>query len=885
MSVIHKALNKYFGYKKFRPGQEEIINSIISGLNVLAVLPTGAGKSICYQLPALVSEKFSLVISPLIALMKDQVDSLNSKETIAAFINSSLDFNETEYILNETENGKYKLLYVAPERLENIAFAERIKRLIPDYLFVDEAHCISEWGHSFRPSYRKIKEFIDFVEIKSISAFTATATPEVEKDIVYQLGLENAKVFVRGFDRENLLINIIHTIQKKEKVVQLISQHTTPAIIYTASRKKAEEITEYLNLHKIKCSYYHAGLKQLERKYVQESFLNDKIPVIAATNAFGMGIDKKDIRLIIHFNAPGSIEAYYQEIGRAGRDGKISNTYLLFDESDIELQEFLISSSNPDFKTVQDIYEAIHNYGRVAIGNKPENEIEIDQDFINLVLGRQVQRGIIKASIKILENAGYMREVSNYEKKYSLRFLTDINHLKDFVKNTSSPAFKDICIYLLRKYGGSILNSKININLSAISEETGLHENLIDDTFKSLDDIGILSFYKPPTKDTVIILQPRVDIKNLNLDMRSVNENYLHQKKKLEAVSKYAHSTECRFKFILNYFGDTGNFTRCGRCDNCMNNEDSSSAELREYINELILRTMYEFNMGMAHNSVVNTLKGKTKDSGLQKLSTYGNCHNHKANDISKAFFELVENRSIIKTDVLRDKYIVSDKGVSFLASKGLTNKEISADEDYEQNLILYHKLREIRASIAKRFMQSEKLVCPDEVLRAVVVTKPTSKREMVSIEGFNERMFNKMGDVFLETINHFKSTQKELKKVSAGKKNDSTGLNINLNQSVQSMLPKSIYDTYQLLLKGYNIKDIASVRRLSEPVISMQIETIISYLPETDITGLIGSDLLGKINSGIDKGFVDLKDLKNKLGDDVSYPLLRIAIAKKKAR
>ena len=876
MDQVLKALKKYFGYTKFRPGQEEIINSIIAGENVLAVLPTGAGKSICYQIPSLVSEKFSLVISPLIALMKDQVDSLNSKESVAAFINSSLDYFETELILNETEAGKYKLLYVAPERLENVSFAERIKRMNPSYLFVDEAHCISEWGHNFRPSYRKIREFVDFVEIKKISAFTATATPEVEKDIVFQLRLENPKVFVRGFDRENLLIHVIHTVQKKEKTLQLVAQGETPAIIYTASRKKAEEITEYLNLHKIKCTYYHAGMNSIERKHVQESFLNDKVPIIAATNAFGMGIDKKDIRLIIHYNAPGSIEAYYQEIGRAGRDGKISNTYLLFDSSDIELQEFLIASSNPDFQTVQDVYTAIHDYGRVAIGNKPETEIEIDYDFINLVSGRQIQKGVLKASLKILENAGYLREVSNFEKKYSVKFLFEINKLKTFVKNTSSVNFREISLFLLRKYGSRIISDKVQVNLSSVAEETGINEFIIDDTLKSLDELGVLTYYRPPSKDSVLILQPRVDIRKLQLDMKSVNESYLNQRKKLEAISKYVYSSDCRFKFILEYFGDDEKYTRCGRCDNCLNADTSTSSEQRVYVSELILRTMYEYNMGMAHNAVVNTLKGKSKNPSLQKISTFGSCHNYKSNDISTAFFELNENRSIIKIDTLRDKYIISDKGVSFLSSKGFTETEVKQDEDYEQNLVLYHKLREIRASIAKRFMQSERLICPDDVMRAVVAAKPMKKNELLSVEGFNERMYNKMGEMFLETINSFK----------AEKKNNKTQIDPDTNNiTTQSVLPKNIHDTYLLLVKGYNLKDIAALRKLSEPVISMQLETIISFLPNTDISGLIDKETLDKIYKVMEKGFVDLKDLKSKLDIDVSFPLLRIAVAKKKSK
>ena len=261
-----EALKKYFGYSEFRASQLEIIQQITDKKNVLAVLPTGAGKSVCYQIPALISDNYSIVISPLIALMKDQVDSLNKKNEIAGFINSTQSFHETERVLNDIAFGKIKIVYVAPERLENTEFAERLKNLNPEFLFIDEAHCISEWGHNFRPSYTRIKDFIEFTGIKKISAFTATATPEVVKDIIKQLGLKNVNVIVKGFERDNLYVNVEITKKKKERCLELIHQHKFPAIIYTSSRRKTEELNEYLQMNKINSQYYHAGLNPIIRE-------------------------------------------------------------------------------------------------------------------------------------------------------------------------------------------------------------------------------------------------------------------------------------------------------------------------------------------------------------------------------------------------------------------------------------------------------------------------------------------------------------------------------------------------------------------------------------------------------------------------------------------
>jgi ATP-dependent DNA helicase RecQ len=356
MDKTLKILEKYYGYKNFRRGQEIIIESILEKQDVLAIMPTGAGKSICYQVPALLFEGITIVISPLISLMKDQVDSLNSIGIEAAFINSTLDSNEFEEVFYGLKNNRYRIIYVSPERLDSKTFLEAIDIIKVSQVAVDEAHCVSQWGHDFRSSYKKIGSFINRFEIRPvITAFTATASLEVRNDIVNLLNLNEPKIFVNGFDRENLEINIIKDGRKDKFLKEYIKKHSdTSGIIYCATRKEVDSIyEEILNLG-YSVGKYHAGLKDIERKEFQDMFIKDKINIMVATNAFGMGIDKPNIRFVIHNNMPQSIEAYYQEIGRAGRDGEKSECILLFTPGDIHLQKYLIDTGlrNEDRKAI-----------------------------------------------------------------------------------------------------------------------------------------------------------------------------------------------------------------------------------------------------------------------------------------------------------------------------------------------------------------------------------------------------------------------------------------------------------------------------------------------------------------------------------------------------
>ena len=347
LKAAQEILQKYYGYKSFRAGQQEIIESILSQRDTFAVMPTGAGKSVCYQIPALLLPGITLVISPLISLMKDQVDALNGIGIPAAYINSSLGYDQVDEILNAAESGKIKILYIAPERLKSRRFEELITSLEVSLIAVDEAHCVSQWGHDFRPSYRLITPFIEsFSQRPPVSAFTATATNEVSKDVVDLLGLKRPSIFVTGFNRDNLYFGVIRGEDKRDFVLEYIKAKGEAAgIIYAATRKEVDALHAYLVKKGYSAGRYHAGMEAEERKNSQDAFLYDDVQIMIATNAFGMGIDKSNIRFVIHYNMPKNLEAYYQEAGRAGRDGATSECILLYGPRDVSLQKFLIEQS------------------------------------------------------------------------------------------------------------------------------------------------------------------------------------------------------------------------------------------------------------------------------------------------------------------------------------------------------------------------------------------------------------------------------------------------------------------------------------------------------------------------------------------------------------
>ncbi|MDA3859748.1 MAG: RecQ family ATP-dependent DNA helicase [Melioribacteraceae bacterium] len=638
---MKNTLQKIFGFTEFRLGQEEIIQSIINGNNVLAVLPTGGGKSLCYQIPALLGETFSIVISPLIALMKDQVDSLNKTEIHAAYVNSTMDFREVEHVFRDLESKKIKLLYVSPERLENIQFAERIKTLNPKYIFVDEAHCISEWGHNFRPSYRKIIEFAENISNNNISAFTATAVPEVRRDIVEHFNFNNPRVFIKGFERENLKLNVLRTNRKKEKVLELVSNNRLPAVIYTSSRKAAEEISEYLNFNNQNAVFYHAGLQPEQRRMIQDNFMNDRVKIICATNAFGMGVDKSDIRLLIHYNMPASLENYYQEIGRAGRDGKTAKIYLLYEDKDYHIQEYFINNGYPTIDEIKTVYNSICNAAKIAVGSVFSRRIFIDKQIIQLLSNNKINQTKLNSALKVLDENNFI-DFSSDKINYSfVKILFDAEQLKTFIKKFAQSLNREILLFFIRDFGETVFSQKKKIDINYLANKLSSNSKEIIDALTKLTNAGIIEFSIPTDKPSIKFIGERVAPNKLLINVEHFYALKENAKLKLDLMRNFAFTDSCRFKSILNYFGEELPDYACGKCDNCTNKAYQNKPQL-EYLEEIVIDTIHQANNRIRTNDLIKILMGNNKHGNLKSNSNFGVCKHFKKDELVETLDTLI---------------------------------------------------------------------------------------------------------------------------------------------------------------------------------------------------------------------------------------------------
>ncbi len=584
MPDIHSILKQYWGYDSFRPLQKEIIESVLTNQDTLALMPTGGGKSLCYQIPAMCKDGICLVISPLIALMKDQVENLRKKGITAFSIYSGMSRKEVMNTLKVAGNSNCKFLYVSPERLETNLFKEFLPTLDINLIAVDEAHCISQWGYDFRPPYLRIALLREELTGIPILALTATATPDVQIDICDKLTspptplqrrgerTHDWKIFRQSFERPNLSFSVFKVESRANKIIEIISNVAGSGIVYCKSRKRTNEIAGLLRLQNISADYYHAGLAQEIRSKKQEAWIKNETRIIVCTNAFGMGIDKPDVRVVVHADMPDSLENYYQEAGRAGRDLKKSYAVLLYDDGDIAELEAMPDIRFPSLENIRNVYQSVCNYLQIPSGRNEGVYYDFDiGDFIKKfskgVQGANFNIHTVVYSLKALEQDGWLSFNEQVFLPSIVQFNTNKSDLYEFEKN--NPTLEPLIKSLLRAYEG-IFDFPTSISEMILANLNKTNVDIIKEQLQQLNRSGILEYRPQKDSPQIFLLKNRVKAEDLVIDMTAFKKRKEKYFQRIKMMMHYAHETIfCRSQLFGNYFGDN-EIKKCAVCDNCL---------------------------------------------------------------------------------------------------------------------------------------------------------------------------------------------------------------------------------------------------------------------------------------------------------------------------
>lgn len=605
-------LKKYWGYDKFRDLQEEIIDSVLAGRDTLGLMPTGGGKSITFQVPVLATDGMALVITPIISLMKDQVDNLIARGIKATYLHAGLTRSEVKKCYDKCRFGNCKFLYVSPERLNAKGFIEHLKQMPITLIVVDEAHCISQWGYDFRPSFLRIAKLRKIFPLVPILALTATATPEVVADIMDNLAFRERNVFSKSFARDNIVYVVRDTSDKERELVHIMSSVYGTGIVYVRSRKKAKHISDLLNGHGIGADYYHAGLSIEEKESKQQKWKNDECRIMVATNAFGMGIDKPDVRIVVHVDVPNSIEEYYQEAGRAGRDGKRAFAVQLTAATDKRVLNKHLSDAFPDKEFIRNVYELLCVFLNVAVGEGYDKMF----DFNFNLFCKRFNLPILPThnALKILTQAQYIEFIEEIETQSRVMIHVGKNELYDL--HTTTPGADKVLQAILRLYTG-LFSDYVFINEAVISMRTGLSEQTIYEALLEMTRMHILHYVPRKRTPYIIFTTSREETKHVKLPRTIYEDLRKRMEARIDAVIEYISSHEhCREWVMLRYFGEKVS-SGCGHCDVCIDRKkkqqygDDDVRKGITYMAGLRPRTLAEFvrTLSFTKDDIVKMLR------------------------------------------------------------------------------------------------------------------------------------------------------------------------------------------------------------------------------------------------------------------------------------
>ena len=599
-------LQKYWKYDAFRPMQEEIINHVLEGKDTLALLPTGGGKSICFQVPALAKEGICIVVSPLIALMKDQVENLKKLGIAAEAIFSGMPYRKIDSLFDNCVYGNIKLLYLSPERLKTELAKERIAKMKVNLFAVDEAHCISQWGYDFRPPYMEIAEIRALHPEVPVIALTATATKEVVKDIKKRLNFNTKKVFQKSFRRDNLSYSVLHEENKEQKLLKILTAVKGSSVVYVRSRKQTKQIATLLRKNKISADFYHAGLEIADRNKKQKDWISGKIRVMVATNAFGMGIDKPNVRTVVHMHLPDNLESYFQEAGRAGRDQKKAYAVLLYSEEDKSKLEFSFSISFPEVREIRRVYKALGSYFQLAVGSG--EGVSFDFDLVAFAKNFQLDLLSTLSCLKHLEKMGWIVMTDSVYIPAKIEVLVTREELYDFqIKNRK---FEKVLKNLPRAYVG-IFTDACPIDLFKFARFLKMPVDKLERQLKYLQDHGLLRYYPKKDNPQLVFIKERVEAKNLSIDEKLYNFLKERQKHRIAKAIEYCEEPTCRSNQLLAYFGEHS-LTTCGVCDVCLGRKkEGLTHQQYERLSNKILRLLQKENL--TKEEIVDSFSPKHK--------------------------------------------------------------------------------------------------------------------------------------------------------------------------------------------------------------------------------------------------------------------------------
>lgn len=861
--LAHEILQKHFGYSSFRTGQEDIIRSIAGQSDVVAVMPTGGGKSLCYQIPAMLCDGVALVVSPLIALMQDQVDALIRVRIPAAFINSSISQEEIASRLAEARTGRLKLLYIAPERLDNTNFLNELRSIHPSFLAVDEAHCISEWGHDFRPAYLQIPRLFKAIGRIPVIALTATATAEVRADIVRHLEMRRPNIFVRGFDRPNLTYYTENIANKAERIGDILDE--TPSgstIIYCASRKRAEDFAERIREYRRYALVYHAGLSDAHRNYAQEEFLSGNCKILTATSAFGMGIDKPDVRNVIHCDLTLTLEAYYQEAGRAGRDGLQSRCIMLYQPADRRLMEFFIRATYPEREQIYAVYETLYEITGTPVGAKPSAPILLDNRQI--AARAHIPEIGVSAIMSLFELHGITR-LTKAQPYATVQFTASQERLKEYFHNTTADRQKALSA-LLRSVGAQALSGPAEIDMPAMYAKHDITPDVFEPAVRALEYARLLRFHQPGKDGGLMLALERMPFEQTPIDLDALERRRSRAFKKLDIVERYATTAECKRNFILSYFeGGTSN-ANCGSCSSCIAAPEQNTAlnKRKEFLLQIILSACSELDGRFGKTTLLDTVLGeknrKTEELRLNKSVSFGQAKEFSRKEAEDIVEYALASRLLRYGADLYPVISLTDDGVRRTLSL-LKPIAISRPVHSAPPPDLLVRLHELRESYAMQDGIPAAALANDDTLAAIALAAPATLGELASISNISTAFAARCGHGIIEVVRSWHVAEK--------------------SRAAAEQLSETAAHTLAMLRRGKSLQQISEERDLAPTTIAMHIEEAAQSGIDFGSIFIVSAELSAAVEAEIRRNpIIALKDLRNTLGAKYGYPELRAAAA-----